>query len=157
MFEEAIHERRRYYQVGHQNMSRMHIRLCTGGVGSEVEMQVADYLTVLEEMHRLDSDLRAAEMYVCTAPLVQLALITARLCVSGSDFEGIEACAACACFVPSAGVACYVQLWRNRCWHTWGCSCTLTWTGRQIGSSTHLPGRSMATLPRASAGCRSLC
>ena len=26
MFEEAIHERRRYYQVGHQNMSRMHIR-----------------------------------------------------------------------------------------------------------------------------------
>ncbi|CAE7197892.1 unnamed protein product [Symbiodinium necroappetens] len=45
MFEEAIHERWRYYQV-------------------------ADYLSVLVEMHRLDPDLRAAEMYVCTAPLV---------------------------------------------------------------------------------------
>ncbi|CAE7602667.1 unnamed protein product [Symbiodinium natans] len=45
MFEEAIHERQRYYQV-------------------------ADYLTVLAEMHRLDAELRGAEMYVCTAPLV---------------------------------------------------------------------------------------
>ena len=44
------------------------------------------------EMHRLDPDLRAAEMYVCTAPLVQLALITERLCVSCSGFTGIEAC-----------------------------------------------------------------
>ena len=65
--------------------------------------------------------------------------------------------AACACFVPSVGAACCAQLWRNLCWHIWGCSCTLTWTGRQVRSSTNLPGWSKATLPLAAACCRSVC
>ncbi|CAL1164163.1 unnamed protein product [Cladocopium goreaui] len=45
MFEEAIHQRSRYYQV-------------------------ADYLEVLAQMHRLDAELRRAQLYVCTAPLM---------------------------------------------------------------------------------------
>ena len=34
--------------------------------------QVADYLELLARMHRLDPELRAAELYVCTAPLMTL-------------------------------------------------------------------------------------
>ena len=35
--------------------------------------QVADYLEVLAQMHRLDAELRRAQLYVCTAPLMTLA------------------------------------------------------------------------------------
>jgi hypothetical protein len=34
---------------------------------------VADYLEVLAQMHRLDPELRRAQLYVCTAPLMTLA------------------------------------------------------------------------------------
>eukprot|EP00435_Cladocopium_sp_Y103_P057614 s616_g19.t3 len=59
MFEEAIHQRSRYYQVPkHQG----------DGFSLTVDLVVADYLEVLAQMHRLDEDLRRAELYVCTAP-----------------------------------------------------------------------------------------
>ena len=35
--------------------------------------QVADYLEVLAQMHRLDAELRRAQLYVCTVPLMTLA------------------------------------------------------------------------------------
>lgn len=56
MFEEAIHERSRYYQVRFLRRDGRH--------------QVADYLELISRMHQLDPELRASELYVCTAPLM---------------------------------------------------------------------------------------
>ena len=35
---------------------------------------MADYLELLAQMHRLDPELRRAELYVCTAPLMMLGM-----------------------------------------------------------------------------------
>ena len=99
MFEEAIHQRDKYYQVGVSPRIQVSAqpymagRFATRFLLPQVfgkptsNWQVADYLEVLDQMHRMDPELRAAELYVCTAPLMSLGGMTNKATVGGKMMD----------------------------------------------------------------------